>query len=37
MVEGESGQKVKHWAEKIAEVVRNAAADERSVEKAVPD
>ena len=37
MVEGESGQKVKHWAEKIAEVVRNAAADERSVEKAVPN
>jgi phosphoglucosamine mutase len=36
MVEGESGQKVKYWAEKIAEVVRNAAA-ERSVEKAVPN
>jgi phosphoglucosamine mutase len=36
MVEGESGQKVKHWAEKIAEVVRNSAA-ERSVEKAVPN
>jgi phosphoglucosamine mutase len=26
MVEGESGSKVKYWAEKIAEVVRNAAA-----------
>ncbi|ODT62375.1 MAG: phosphoglucosamine mutase [Nitrosomonadales bacterium SCN 54-20] len=36
MVEGESGQKVKYWAEKIAEVVRHAAA-ERSVEKAVPN
>lgn len=27
MVEGESKQKVKHWAEKIADVVRSAAAD----------
>jgi phosphoglucosamine mutase len=27
MVEGESKQKVKHWAEKIADVVRNAAAE----------
>ncbi|MEP6604690.1 MAG: hypothetical protein ABJA60_01080, partial [Nitrosospira sp.] len=26
MVEGESQQKVKHWAEKIADVVRSAAA-----------
>jgi phosphoglucosamine mutase len=36
MVEGESGQKVKYWAEKIAEVVRTtAAAGEKSAEKAV--
>ncbi len=27
MVEGESKQKVKHWAEKIADIVRNAAAE----------
>lgn len=27
MVEGESKQKVEHWAEKIADVVRSAAAD----------
>lgn len=33
MVEGESKQKVKHWAEKIADVVRNAAM----VEKPLPD
>lgn len=34
MVEGESTQKVKHWAEKIADVVRNAAAeDEKSAEQ----
>lgn len=34
MVEGESTQKVKHWAEKIADAVRNAAAeDEKSAEQ----
>ncbi|WP_213538902.1 phosphoglucosamine mutase [Nitrosospira sp. NRS527] len=27
MVEGESKQKVKHWAEKIADIVRNAAVE----------
>jgi phosphoglucosamine mutase len=27
MLEGESNQKVKHWAEKIADIVRNAAAE----------
>jgi phosphoglucosamine mutase len=28
MVEGESQHKVKHWAEKIADVVRSAAGNE---------
>lgn len=37
MVEGESKPKVKHWAEKIADVVRNtAAAEETLKEQALP-
>jgi phosphoglucosamine mutase len=30
MVEGESGQKVKYWAEKIADVVRHASVSDES-------